>query len=94
MNSPSGGWVESVLTLATHNFGFGRFMTGTLAVLAIRSFRLRTTILHLMFEVSLKPIARLYRDLLQAPPALQTDELLPARLRASCRTAIWPKAPA
>jgi hypothetical protein len=67
VNSPSGGWVESVLTLATHNFGFGRVLTGTLAVLAIRSFRLRTTILHLMFEVSLKPIARLYRDLLQGP---------------------------
>jgi hypothetical protein len=50
-NSRSGGLVESVLTLATHNVGF----------------RLLTAILLLMLELSLKPIARLHRDLLQGP---------------------------
>jgi hypothetical protein len=36
VNSPSGGCVESVFTLATHSFGFGR----VLAFLAVLSFRL------------------------------------------------------
>jgi hypothetical protein len=40
VNSPSGGCVESVLTLATHSFGFGR----VLAVLAVLCFRLGSAI--------------------------------------------------
>jgi hypothetical protein len=67
VNSPLGGWVESVLTLAIHSFVFGRVLIRPLAVLAMVSFLLRTAILRLVFEVSLKPIARLYRDLLQCP---------------------------
>ena len=58
VNSPSGGRVESVLTLATHSLSFSR----VLAVLAVPSFRLRSAILRLMFAVPLKPLARLYRE--------------------------------
>src|SRR6266481_3421497 len=49
VNSPSGGCVELVLTVATHIFGFGR----VLAVVAVLSFRLGSAIFA--SQASLKP---------------------------------------
>lgn len=74
VNSPGGGCVESVLTLATHLldwFFVARVRTPWLALFLARPLALRVAMLRLTFQEPLKPSTSKCRNLLQCSRLLK-----------------------